>query len=284
MNNDKNKELWLEKVKKTLKMGGKSDNTYYNYKSHIIRFLDFYKENIKISEIKNEDIACYVFDNYVKINKSASTLNVCVCSIRFLYSVCFNREINRKLLPTSKIKKRLPTIITKDLFIFIFNNETNLKHKCWLLLAFCCGLRVDEVANIRIENIYSKEHKLKVLGKGNKERFTVLPDLVIKYLRLYYKSRKLKASTGTLFKGLENNETMNSKTIINYFSFLKRKYKLNDSITFHSLRHSFATYFLMNGGNILTLKSMLGHSFLGTTGIYSHISFNFNEIEGIKYV
>ncbi|MEG1506859.1 MAG: tyrosine-type recombinase/integrase [Bacilli bacterium] len=283
MNNDKNKKLWLEKVEKTMKIGGKSSATFSNYRSKILKFLNFYNNDVIISKIKDEDIASYVFDNYVKINKSANTVNVSVCSIRFLYSVCFKREINRRILPNSKIKKRIPTIISKDEFLLILNNESNLKHKCWLLLAFCSGLRVDEVANVKIENIYSKEHKLKVLGKGNKERFTILPDVVIKFLRLYYKSSKSNSKTGNLFK-CANRSAMNTKTIVNYFTSIKMKYKLNDNITFHSLRHSFATYYLINGGNILTLKSMLGHTHLGATGIYVHISLNFNEIEGIKYV
>ena len=58
-------------------------------------------------------------------------------------------------------------------------------------MGFCCGLRVDEVATIKIENIYSKDHKLKVLGKGNKERFTILPDVVIKTLRALYKEKNI---------------------------------------------------------------------------------------------
>ena len=62
-------------------------------------------------------------------------------------------------LPSTKLKKKLPTIIFKQLFLKIFNEEHCLKYKCWLILAFCCGLRVDEIAKIRIENIYPNEHK-----------------------------------------------------------------------------------------------------------------------------
>lgn len=284
MNNEKNKLKWLKKVEDTMKIGGKSNQTFLNYKSHILRFLNYYDIQINISKINENEIAEYVLENYIKFDRSADTINVCVCSIRFLYSVCFNKELNKKLLPSSKIKKRIPTIISKDDFIKIFNNEKHLNHKCWLILAFCCGLRVEEVASIRIENIYSKEHKLKVLGKGNKERFTILPDIVIKYLRLYYKSKKLNKKSGYLFEGSLNHELINSKSIINFFTFVKKKYNLNENISFHSLRHSFATYYLMNGGNIITLKSMLGHKTLGVTGMYAHIALNFNNLEGIKYV
>ena len=77
---------------------------------------------------------------------------------------------------------------------------------------------------------------------------------------------------------------MNPKTIINYFSVIKEEYNLNSNLTFHSLRHSFATYYLANGGSLLALQSMLGHTNLNTTTIYIHLSQNFNSLEGIKYV
>ena len=76
---------------------------------------------------------------------------------------------------------------------------------------------------------------------------------------------------------------MNSNTIINYFSVIKEDYNLDERITFHSLRHSFATYYLLNNGNLLTLQSMLGHTNLNTTTIYLHLSQDFNNLEGIKY-
>lgn len=284
MNNEKNKKIWLEKVHTNLTLRNRSEATYYNYKSAIIRFLNFYDEKTIIKKLKEEDILIYLQQEYIGKEKSAETYNVCICAIRLLYLVCFNISLNRILLPNSKVKKRLPTILPKNTFLNIFNNEDNLEHQCWLILGFCCGLRVDEVATIKIENIYSKDHKLKVLGKGNKERFTILPDVVIKALRTFYKEKKYTHKTGYLFKGYKNKDHINNKTIINYFTSLKKKYNLNDNITFHSLRHSFATYYLMNGGSLLALQSMLGHEHLSSTIIYIHISQNFNELEGIKYV
>lgn len=280
----KNQEKWVEKVKFTMKLGGKSDRTFNNYKSHINRFLNYYDENIDINKLANNKIVNYFIKQYVNKNKCDSSLNVGICSIKFLYSVCFNRKLNSDLLPSVKLKKKIPTIISKELFLKIFNEEHCLKYKCWLILAFCCGLRVSEIATIRIENIYPNEHKLKVLGKGNKERYTILPDIVTKFLRLYCKENKIINKKGYLFVGIGGNEHMNNKSIINYFSLLKDAYNLDDNISMHTLRHSFATYYLMNGGNIITLKSMLGHSSLATTDKYLHIAQNFNELEGINYV
>lgn len=281
-NSQVNQEIWLNKIYETMMIGGRSTQTFCNYKSHIKRFLKYYPENTNFKRFNENDILEYLKKNYLELNKCADTLNIAECSIRFLFSICFDIELNKKKLPSCKIKKRIPTILPKDKFIKIFNNEKNLKHKCWLILAFCSGLRVEEIATLKIENIISKEHKLKVLGKGNKERYTIFPDISIKILALYCKKNNIKS--GYLFPGNNNNSFMNNKTIINYFSVIKDEYKLNNNITFHSLRHSFATYYLSNGGSLLSLQSMLGHSNLNTTTIYLHLSQNFNELEGIKYV
>ena len=282
-NTEKNKKKWIEKVKDTLELGGKSDKTFINYKSHINRFLNYYDENIEINKLSENQIIDYIKKEYIDSNRCSASLNVGICSIRFLYSVCFNKKLNKDLLPSTKLKRKMPTIISKDLFLKIFNEENCLKHKCWLLLAFCSGLRVNEVATLKIENIFPNEHKLKILGKGNKERYTILPDIVTKFLRLYCKEQHITNKQGYLFVG-QGNDCLNNKSIINYFSTIKKAYNLDSNISFHTLRHSFATYYLMNGGNIITLKSMLGHTHLDTTNIYLHIAQNFNNLEGIKYV
>lgn len=273
------KEKSIEKVAMTLKLGRRSEKTILNYTCAIDRFFNYYN-NKDISKFEENDIIEYLMHNYIDKGCSANTYNMNIYAIKFLYGICFSKEFNCKLLPHAKVTKKLPLAIDNDIFNEVLNNEKNLKYKCWLLLAFYSGLRVDEVAKIKIENIDSKEHKLKVLGKGKKERLTFLPDITIKYLRLYYKSCNLKITKGYLFDGILDKDCMNSKTITNYFSSLKRKYNLDNNLSFHSLRHSFATNFIKNGGDLFVLKSMLGHSSLNTTGIYVHVGKDFNNLKG----
>jgi len=194
-----NKEKWIEKVKYTMELGGKSEKTYNNYKSHIIRFLNYYDGSVEINKLPEDKIVEYFRKQYVDLNKCAETLNLGICSIKYLYSVCFNRQLNKDILPSTKLKKKIPTIISKKLFLKIFNEESCIKYKCWLVLAFCSRLRVEEIARIRIEDIYPNEHKIKVLGKGNKERYTILPDIVTKYLRMYCKEKHIANKRGYLF-------------------------------------------------------------------------------------
>ena len=283
MNNEKNKKVWLKKCEETLRMGGRSEVTIKNYRYAIIRFLNRYDEKTNISKLTTDDIIKYFKKDFIDKGLSAATYNINLAAVRFFYLICFERSISKVLLPNSKLRKRFPKIVTKELFLKIINNEDNLEHKCWLLLSFCCGLRISEVATIKIEDIYSKEHKLRVLGKGNKERFTILPDIVIKFLRLFYQKKRYTHKKGYLFIGQNVNNRICERTIGNYFSSLKKEYNLPPEITEHSLRHSFATYFLMNGGDLLVLKSMMGHKSLNSTSIYVHLSQNFNNIKGIKH-
>ena len=283
MNNEKNKKIWLKKCEETLRMGGRSEVTIKNYRYAIIRFLNRYDEKTNISKLTIDDIIKYFKKDFIDKGLSAATYNVNLAAVRFFYLICFDRSISKVLLPNSKLRKRFPKIVTKELFLKIINNEDNLEHKCWLLLSFCCGLRISEVATIKIEDIYSEEHKLRILGKGNKERFTILPDIVIKFLRLFYKKKRFTHKKGYLFIGQNINNHICERTIGNYFSSLKKEYNLPPEITEHSLRHSFATYFLMNGGDLLVLKSMMGHKSLNSTSIYVHLSQNFNNIKGIKH-
>lgn len=282
MNTDENQKNWINKVHQNLILRGRSEVTFTNYKSVLLRFFKYYDANTNMKKLKEQDIIKFLNDEYIKPNKCKNTYNLAVCSIRLLYIVCFNISLNRILLPTCKLTKKLPTILPKDTFIKIINDEPILKHKCWLILGFCSGLRVNEVANVKIEDINFKERKLKVLGKGNKERYTILLDIVIKLLNIYCINNHI--TTGYIFKGTNGKPKMNEKTIINYFSVIKDTYNLNDNISFHSLRHSFATYYLSSGGSLLTLQSMLGHENLNTTTIYLHLSQNFKELEGVKYV
>lgn len=282
MNTDVNQKKWINLVHENLELRGRSELTFINYKSALTRFFNFYDRSIQIKKLKERDIIDFLKREYLIPNKSKNSYNLAVAAIRLLYLVCFNISLNNFLLPSSKLVKKIPAILPKKDFLNIFNNEHNLKHKCWLILAFCSGLRVDEVSRIKVEDINSREHKLKVLGKRNKERYTFIPDITIKFLRMYCKQNNIKC--GYLFPGHNCKEFMNSKTIINYFTFIKDEYNLNSNISFHSLRHSFATYYLMSGGSLLALQSMLGHKNLNTTTIYLHLSQNFNELEGVKYV
>ena len=282
MNTDINQKMWIEKIHENLILRGRSEGTYRNYAYAINRFLKYFDDNTNIENLTEIEIIEYLKKEYINKNRSSKTYNVSVVSIKYFYSIIFNKELNDKLIPSCKSGKRLPKIIEKEDLIKILNDEDNLKHKLWLLLGFCSGLRVEEVSKVKIEDMSFNEHRIRIIGKGNKERCTILPDVTIRILKIYIQRKNVKS--GYLFPGYKERDSVCPRTISHYFFNTVKKYNLNKNITFHSLRHSFATYFLANGGSLLSLQSMLGHRNLNTTLIYLHLSQNFNELEGIKYV
>ena len=277
----------IQKVIDTLRIGGRSEKTILNYTHAINRFLEYFQDT-QIEQLTEHDILEYIKINYLNKKRAANTYNMNICAIKYFYSVNFNKEFNSKLLPHSKLAKKIPTTIDKETFDKIFYGEKSLKHKCWLLLAYCSGLRAEEIANVRMKDINADEHQLKVLGKRKKERYTFLPEITVRYLRMYYKSYYCQPynprtnRTGYLFEGYKY-KALTSKTVVNYFTGIKKKYNLDEDISFHSLRHSFATNFIKSGGDPFVLKSMLGHSSLNTTSIYIHMGRDFNNLKGVNY-
>ena len=283
MNTEVNKQKWIKMVNDTLTMGGKSKITINKYIYAIERFLNAHGNNTKISTFTEKEIIKYLKKKFIDTNLKATTYNFNLAAISYFYGLCFEKEFNKKLLPKAKLAKKLPTILDKETFINLVNNENNIEHKCWLLLGFCCGLRASEVSRIKIEDIDVNNHKLKIIGKGMKERYTILPDICITKLREYCKINRIIYKTGYLFPGNNGGVHLCPRTISNYFTNYVKDFNLTRKISFHTLRHSFSTYFLMNGGDQFTLKDMLGHQSLTTTAIYVHLANDFNNLKGINY-
>ena len=270
----------LQKVKDLLLLRKCSDRTVSNYLSCINRFKNYYKRK-DLEKLNEDDILEYLKKNFINIGCSAATINVNRAAIKYYYLVNFNKNFSNILLPQTKIPSRFPKIISKQDFIKMFNSEFNLKHKLWIMLAYGSGLRISEVASLKVSDILSKEHKIRVIGKGNKERYAPLPDFTLKLLRLYWIQNKDKITNNYFFPGkykATKDTCITSFGIKEAFQKIKENNNLDNSITFHTLRHSYATEFIKNGGDIWELKNILGHSSINTTSMYLHMAENFKDI------
>lgn len=270
----------LQKVKDLLLLRKCSDRTVSNYFSCINRFKNYYKRK-DLKKLNEDDILEYLKKNFINIGCSAATININRAAIKYYYLVNFNKNFSNVLLPQTKISSRFPKIISKQDFIKMFNSEFNLKHKLWIMLAYGSGLRISEVASLKVSDILSKEHKIRVIGKGNKERYAPLPDFTLKLLRLYWIQNKDKITNNYFFPGkykATKGTCITSFGIKEAFQKIKENNNLDNSITFHTLRHSYATEFIKNGGDIWELKNILGHSSINTTSMYLHMAENFKDV------
>lgn len=270
----------LQKVKDLLIARGCSQRTISNYISCIKRFKNYYNGKEDLKKINESDILEYLKNNFINIGYSSITINVNRAAIKYYYLVNYNIDFNKTLLPSCKTKNRFPKLIDKDSFLNLINSENNLKHKLWLILAYGSGLRISEVASLKVEDILSHDHKIRIIGKGNKERFVPLPDITLKLLRLYWIQNKDKINE-YLFPGAfrkTKHTHINSVTIMEAFQKIKENNNLDNSITFHTLRHSFATEYIKSGGNVWELRSLLGHASINSTMVYLHMAEDFSKV------
>ena len=176
---------------------------------------------------------------YLKEEKKVSTrsINYYNSVIRFIYDVVLDYPINQKQIPMLKGKRRLPKILSdKELDVF-FNACENYEYKTIFMLIYGSGLRISEATNLRVEDVDSKEMRLFVRnGKGERERYTVLPKASLEMLRKYYQMYKPNHPEGYLFLNREGRVLKIERTRV-FFRRYRKKAKIDEKFVVHSLRH-----------------------------------------------
>lgn len=150
----------------------------------------------------------------------------------------------------------------------IIKNASNLKHKTILMLIYSSGLRVSEIVKLKADDIIRSKMRLKVRqAKGNKDRYTILSKVCLKYLEKYYKQYR---PLNRLFPG-RNNKEMAIRSVQHLYYKSIESANIQKKGGIHTLRHTFATHCLETGMGIFQLQKFLGHKCLKTTLQYVHL-------------
>ncbi len=153
----------------------------------------------------------------------------------------------------------------------LFESAVNLKHKAILFTAYSAGLRVSEVINLRLQDIDRERKQLFVYcSKGKKDRYVALSPMLLDVLENYYRMCQPKPAN-YLFEGDEPGKPFSTRSAQNIFHNAKIKAGISKTISFHGLRHSFATHMLEKGVDVKYIKEILGHFNIKTTERYLHI-------------
>lgn len=201
---------------------------------------------------------------------SCEYVNSAYSSFRFLYEAVFEREWNMKHIPRVKKKRKFPEVLSKEAVKKILASVSNLKHKAMLATAYSAGLRVGEVAKLKITDIDSKNMQLFIRqAKGNKDRYALLSSSNLELLRKYYKEYHPKE---WLFPGQNSSQPISTRTIQAAFNDAKKIAGITKKVTPHTLRHSFATHLIEQGTSLITVKELLGHESIDTTVLYIHLA------------
>ncbi|MFQ6003525.1 MAG: tyrosine-type recombinase/integrase [Candidatus Zixiibacteriota bacterium] len=244
-----------------------SPKTIEAYLGHMVSFTRLFGRSP--AEMGEPEIRRYLHYLLREKQVSWSNINVGYCALKFFYTKTLHRSWNVEHIPRPKTPRTLPEVLSRDEVQRIFEVTPNLKHRTILMTTYSGGLRVSEVAHLKIGDIDSGRMTIRVnQGKGRKDRYTILSEVCLRELRRYYLEYRPRI---WLFPGKDQAKPIDVGTIQRVFKDAKHKAGIRKQATPHTLRHSFATHFLEDGGNVFRLKELLGHRFLQTTLIYVHI-------------
>ena len=193
-----------------------------------------------------------------------------VCALRFFYTHTLNRKIAIERIPFPRRERKLPLILSREEVKALLEAPRNLRHRTLLAVLYGCGLRVAEATQLKVSDIDSSRHVLKVRrGKGRKDRQTLLPAKLLELLRFYWRSQR---PTDWLFPGAHANRPISVKAAYLACRKAAQDAGISKPVHPHSLRHAFATHLLEAGVNLPTIQILLGHANLETTARYLQVS------------
>lgn len=244
-----------------------SDNTQRAYLQAVSGLAMHYMKSP--DQISKEMIEDYLL--HLKNTKecASNTYGVVTAGLKFLYNeVLVDHNVSLDLSFKRKPKK-LPTVLSHEEVARILKVTSNIKHRLILMAAYSAGLRASEVAVLKAEHIDSARMLIKVTGKGEKERYTLLSEKFLKELREYYKTYRPQIC---LFPSSATEKPLHRETINHIYQSAKKKAGIKKGGGVHTLRHSFATHLLEAGYDIRRIQILMGHKSLSTTMIYLHVS------------
>jgi len=255
----------INKVIRELKIRNYSPKTVKSYSSYLKKYFSYKKNNI--DQFDENNIKNFLLFLESK-NISPQSRNLTLNAIKFYYkNICnYKNFINIKF---AKKYQKLPVVLSKNEVDLILNNVNNRKHKLMLSISYGAGLRVNEVINLKIENIDFDRNLIHIKqSKGGKDRVTVLPEKIKDTLENLIFTGDNKRY---VFES-ERGGKLTTRTAQKIFEKAFKKSGIVKRATFHSLRHSFATHLLENGVDVRYVQELLGHRNIRTTQIYTHVT------------
>jgi len=261
----------LNRLTLDMRIRGMSEHTQDVYARYVRKFLEHIGKTSE--ELNESDAREYLIHLLQEGKVSTGTINLCNAAIRFFFAVTLNRTMNYLQLPRFKKQKTLPEVPTREEVQQIICDCHNLKHKAFFLVAYGGGLRVSEVAALRVKDIDSKSMRIFVRGgKGNKDRYTILSNECLCALREYWSVYRPKHKDGWLFLGAGRHTHISADAVSDAFIKWVARLGIQKELSIHSLRHAFATHLLEDGATIFQIKELLGHASLSSTAIYLHMA------------
>lgn len=260
----------LPLMREQLKLKAYSESTIRTYLNEMAQFLKAVK-SVNASNLEPSHLRRYLLYCFEKLNLTENTLHSRINALKFYYEQVLGRDKFFWEIPRPKKRQQLPNILSERDLHRMFSAVKNLKHKAILFTAYSAGLRVSEVVRLKIRDIDSDRMQIFVENsKGKKDRYVNLSILLLDVLRAYLKKTDPRPRV-YLFEGEEAGRPYSSRSAQLLFQKARNMAGIKKTVSFHSLRHSFATHLLEKGIDIRYIKDILGHFSIKTTERYLHV-------------
>lgn len=294
--NKERQALIIRKYKQYLKLEkALSANTLDAYLRDLGKLLHFLEgETIEVLNVTLDDLQRFtagLHDIGIHPRSQARILSGIKSFFHFLVVADYLEADPSELLEGPKIGFKLPEVLTVeeiDMIIATVDMEKSegQRNRAILETLYSCGLRVSELCNLKISDLYFEEGFIKVEGKGSKQRLVPISPRAIKEIKYWFIDR----NKGKIKPGFEDfvflarwGNTISRIMVFHMIKELAAKAGITKNISPHTFRHSFATHLLEGGANLRAIQCMLGHESIATTEIYTHIDRNMLRSEIIEH-
>ena len=222
-------------------------------------------------EITTEDFKSKLHFMITQKGASTSTVNQLISAFKIFYVDVCHREWEEFHVKRPRKEKKLPIILSLEEVGRMISVTNNLKHKAILMLTYSAGLRRMEVLQIKPKDIDSQRMQVHVVqGKGKKDRYSILSQKTLETLREYYKKER---PTTFLFEPVgHKGQPLSEKSMEHIVKNSTKKAGIKKDVSFHTLRHCFATHLLEAGVNLRQIQQFMGHTSFKTTAVYLHVA------------
>ena len=249
----------------------------------LVQYLDSRQIKLTPDQIKLKDLKDFI--EWINgFGLSAKTQARIISGIKAFYKYLILEDLigqnPAELLESPKIGRKLPDTlsleeINKLIDTIDLSKPEGIRNKAMIETLYGCGLRVSELVNLNISNLYFNDGFIKVTGKGNKERLVPIGSIALKHIKIYLDTVRIhadikKESSDILFLNKRGNKLTRVMVFI-IIKDLTEKAGLKKTISPHTFRHSFATHLIERGADLRAVQEMLGHESITTTEIYTHI-------------
>ncbi len=275
---------YTDHLRLELSLSDNSVEAYCHDVNLFLQYLEAVKASTAINDITQDTIEhffAYLYDLNIGASSQARILSGLKSFYRYLLEEDLAEKDPCELITSPSLGRHLPEVLSveeiqKMIDSIDLSQPTGHRNKAMIEVMYGCGLRVSELVNLQISDIYQEDGFLRIIGKGSKERLVPIGNSSLKILFQYIEGARLHITpkpkfTDTVFLN-RRGAGLTRQMVFLIVKELAEKNGITKSISPHTFRHSFATHLLEGGANLLAVQQMLGHASVSTTEIYTHIS------------